>query len=73
MYDWVTLLYNRKLTEHCKPTIMAKIKIILKKSLDLASYQFYNWFFKYGTLGYTILLDIETHISLIRRLDPKVV
>ena len=27
-YDWITLLYNRKLTEHCKPTIMEKIKII---------------------------------------------
>ena len=24
MYDWVTLLYSRKLTEHSKPTIMEK-------------------------------------------------
>ena len=31
MCDWVTLLYSRKLTEHCKPTIMEKIKIINKK------------------------------------------
>ena len=33
MCDWVTLLYSRKLTEHCKPTIRKKIKIIknLKK------------------------------------------
>ena len=30
MCDCVTLLYNRKLTEHCKPTIMEKIKIIKK-------------------------------------------
>ena len=30
MCDWVTLLYSRKLTEHCKPAIMEKIKIILK-------------------------------------------
>ena len=29
--DWVTLLYRRKLTEHCKPAIMEKIKIIKKK------------------------------------------
>ena len=29
MCDWVTLLYNRKLTEHPKPAIMEKIKIIL--------------------------------------------
>ena len=30
MCDWVTLLYSRKLTEHCKPAIMEKIKIIMK-------------------------------------------
>ena len=24
MCDWVTLLWSRKLTEHCKPTIMGK-------------------------------------------------
>ena len=29
---WVTLLYSRKLTKHCKPTIMEKIKIT-KESL----------------------------------------
>ena len=29
--DWVTLRYSRKFTEHCKPTTMEKIKIILKK------------------------------------------
>ena len=31
MCDWVTLLYSRKLTEHCKLAIMEKIKIIIKK------------------------------------------
>ena len=31
MCDWVSLLYSRKLTEHCKPTIIEKIKIIKKK------------------------------------------
>jgi len=30
MCDWVTLLYSRKLTEHCKPAIAGKIKIIIK-------------------------------------------
>ena len=30
--DWVSLLYSRKLTEHCKPTITEKIKIIIKKA-----------------------------------------
>ena len=29
--DWVILLYSRKLTEHCKPAIMEKIKILIKK------------------------------------------
>ena len=24
--DWIILLYSRKLTEHCKPTLMEKIK-----------------------------------------------
>ena len=30
MCNWVTLLYSRKPTEHCKPAIMEKIKIITK-------------------------------------------
>ena len=30
MCDWVTLLYSRKLTVHCKPNIVEKIKIIKK-------------------------------------------
>ena len=30
--DWVTLLYSRKLTGHCKPALMEKIKIIEKKN-----------------------------------------
>ena len=33
MCDWVTLLYSRKLTEHCKLAMMEKIKIIKKKDL----------------------------------------
>ena len=31
MYDWVTLLYSRNLTEHCKLIIMEKNKNHLKK------------------------------------------
>ena len=34
MCDWVTLLYSRKLTEHCKPATTEKIKIIKKKTLN---------------------------------------
>ena len=30
MCNWVALLYSRKLTEHCKPIIMEKIKTIVK-------------------------------------------
>ena len=30
--DWVTLLYSRKLTGHCKPAIMEKVKIIKFKT-----------------------------------------
>ena len=32
MCDWVTLLYRRKLTEYCEPTIMENIKIIKNKN-----------------------------------------
>ena len=32
MCDWVTLLYSRKLIEHCKPTIMEKIKLLKNKT-----------------------------------------
>ena len=34
MCDWVTLLYRRKWTEHCKPAIVEKIKIIKKTLLS---------------------------------------
>ena len=38
MCDWVTLLYSRNLTEHCKPATMKKIKIIkIKKMKDSPS------------------------------------
>ena len=30
VWDWVTFLYSSKLTEHCKPSIVEKIKIIKK-------------------------------------------
>ena len=37
MYDWIPLLYSRKLTEYCKPTIMAKAKIIKKEKSSMWS------------------------------------
>ena len=33
MCDWVTLLCSGKLTEHCKPAMMEKIKMILKRNI----------------------------------------
>ena len=38
--DWVTLLYSRKSTEHCKPTIIEKIiknlvNMNIKKGINL--------------------------------------
>ena len=37
MCNWVTLLYSRELTEHYKPAIMEKIKIIIneKKGIQI--------------------------------------
>ena len=32
MCNWVTMLYSRKSTEQCKPAIVEKIKIVIKKS-----------------------------------------
>ena len=32
MCDWVTFLYSRTFTEYCKPAIVEKIKIVIKKS-----------------------------------------
>ena len=28
MYDWVTIAIQKKLTEHCKSTVVEKIKIL---------------------------------------------
>ena len=47
MCDWVTLLYSRKLTEHCKPATKEKIKInkISKKRLKTINQtkRYPNW------------------------------
>ena len=33
----VNLMYSRKLTEHCKPAMMEKIKIIIEKINNMCS------------------------------------
>ena len=48
MCNWVTLLYSRKLTDHYKPAIMEKIKIITqikKKIIGSLNYLYfpYGW------------------------------
>ena len=43
MCNWVTMLYSRKLTEHCKPAIMEKYKnhyIIKKKFIQFLKVTF---------------------------------
>ena len=44
MCGWVTLLYSRKLREHCKPAIIEKVKIIkLQKKRKKLSKIKYEW------------------------------
>ena len=33
--DWISLLYSRKLTEHYKPAMMEKIKVIIHKKKEV--------------------------------------
>ena len=40
MCNWVTMLYRRKMIEHCKPAIMEKIKIVIKKNTRKYFYDF---------------------------------
>ena len=35
MCNWVTMLGSRKLTEHCKPAIMKKKKVLKKRDRDI--------------------------------------
>ena len=41
MCDWVTMLYSRILTEHCKPGIMEKNHY--KKKTNLGSFLIFYW------------------------------
>ena len=57
MCEGVTMLYSRKLTEHCKPAIMEKKKSLHKKSilwdvkqeLKITSYNHMYWDGQNGT------------------------
>ena len=50
------MLYSRKLTEHCKPTVMEKIKIIkngiIKKEIKMTQYIFFVCFTLFKILGH---------------------
>ena len=50
MCGWVNLLYSRKLTEFCKPTIMEKMKIIKKKKRRTCA-RYVAWYWKWKELG----------------------
>ena len=39
MCNWVTMLYSRKWTEHCKPATMAKNKIIIEFKKNLLEHK----------------------------------
>ena len=51
--DGVTLLYSSKLTEHCEPTIMEKIKIIKKKP--------------FGNIRHKIISESQVEVALLWR------
>jgi len=40
MCNWVNFLYSRKLTEHCKPAKMEKIKFIINFFLKMEETEF---------------------------------
>ena len=62
MCDWVTLLYSRKLTEHCKSAIMEKIKIIIKKILGASTKGRYSGPLEIiRTLRHNMNNDCENH------------
>ena len=46
MCNWVTMLYSRKLTKHCKPATMEKIKI----SYNIYIFIFYIYFIFYFSI-----------------------
>ena len=56
MCDWVTLLYSRKLTEHCEPTIKEKIKIIIKKR--------HKTYCINAQIPFPLLLDLFLHFAV---------
>ena len=61
MYNWVTMLYSRKLTEHCKPAIMEKIKIIIYKFWWYDMIEYYLEKCPHTCLSYTQLDIIYTN------------
>ena len=50
--NWVTLLYSRKVTEHFKPTVMEKIKIILKKKVHHSMINYFLFISLYHSILY---------------------
>ena len=66
MCDWATLLYSRTLTEHCKPIIMEKIKIIQNqnKMWYVHTMEYYSVLKRNRILSYaTMWMNLEDMLS----------
>ena len=55
MCSWVTFLYSRKLTEHCKTVIMEKIKLVLNEKKKEVS----KWFHFEGDLQFIRISELK--------------
>ena len=62
MCDWVILLYSRILTEHCKPAIMEKIKIVKKIKNACANKTLKKIFPNYDVNYLNIMLNFPVFI-----------
>ena len=54
MCAWVTLLCSRKLIEHCKSSIMEKVKIFMKKKKK----ESHSWFFLWRPPTYLLTFRV---------------
>ena len=64
MCNWVTLPYSRKLTEHSKPAIMEKMKIIINEKKNMRTRQSASYFI---ALKHTGLGFVPSYLLLLPR------
>ena len=63
---WVALLYSRKLTEHCKPTIVEKTKIIINEKKKVRTLYFLFFLFFFCLLSFVFLGPHPQHMEVPR-------